>query len=150
MNYLLEFWGLEFPGGKATKYANAIIEMRVRVAVEWPEQLKWVIRSNWLINPWDKSGKFLALDEFMEELVRAYKQQYNPGGSESLDDHMRKVVAKCGIYFRSFLPCAALSPLQTQQSLGSSRPGPTLAHSQGSYTTGRNQRDSGNPFSFPH
>ena len=35
----------------------------------------------------------------MSELVRAYKQHYNPGGSEGLDDYMRKVVAKCVIYF---------------------------------------------------
>ena len=34
----------------------------------------------------------------MSELVRAYKQHYNPGGSEGLDDYMRKVVAKCVIY----------------------------------------------------
>ena len=34
MNYLLEFWGLEFLGAQATKYANAIIEIRVGIAVE--------------------------------------------------------------------------------------------------------------------
>ena len=99
MNYILEFMGLEFLGGKASRYATAIMEIRVGMAAEWSEELKRVVRSNWLINPWGKKDKFLALDEFMEELVRAYKQHYNPGGSEGLDDHMRKVVAKCVVYF---------------------------------------------------
>lgn len=46
---------------------------------EWDERLKNIVKANWMINPWGRSGKFLALDEFIEEIVRNLKGSYNPG-----------------------------------------------------------------------
>ncbi|KAF8432292.1 hypothetical protein BGX38DRAFT_1276825 [Terfezia claveryi] len=99
MEYLLQFLGPQFLGSNHSKYANALMEIRVGMAAEWSEELKEVVRANWVINPWGKRGKFLGLDEFMKELIRAYKQQYNPEALENLDEYMRKVIAHYIVYF---------------------------------------------------
>lgn len=101
MELLLQLWGPQFLCGSGNKYGAEILDIRCGMLSEWSKELKQVVRRNWVINPRGRSGKCLALDEFMEELVRALKQQYNPGNSENLDDFQRKVVARCAVYFMS-------------------------------------------------
>lgn len=54
-----------------------------------------VVKWNWVINPTGRVGHFLALDEYMEELVRGIKKLYNPGGSQQVEDFSRTVSARC-------------------------------------------------------
>ena len=44
-------------------------------------------------------GHFLALDEYMEELVRGIKKLYNPGGAQQAEDFSRTVSARCVAHF---------------------------------------------------
>lgn len=99
MEYVLQMWCPQFLAGQQTRYGLELLDMRCGFHGEWNEQLAKIIRSNWVINLWGKRDKFLGLDEFMEELVRALKHQYNAGHSDAQDEFMRKVVAKCVIYF---------------------------------------------------
>lgn len=66
---------------------------------DWSPELQDIIRANWVVNPWSKRSKFLGLDELMEEIVCALKDQYNPGGSDSQDIFLRKTIARCIIFF---------------------------------------------------
>lgn len=99
MEYVLQVWCPQFLVGQQTRYGLELLDMRCGFHGEWDEQLARLIRSNWVINPWGKADKFLGLDEFMEELVRALKDQYNAGHSDSQDQYMRTIVAKCIVYF---------------------------------------------------
>jgi hypothetical protein len=62
------------------------------------EKLVKIAIHNWVINPWCREGHFLAMDEFMENLVRALKVTYNPGGKHFIGEFDRKDIAKCVIY----------------------------------------------------
>ena len=75
------------------------MDIRVGMEGESDQRLKRVIRENWVINPWGRSGKFLGLDEFMEELVRNLKDIYNSGSSETLHTFARDVTARNIVYF---------------------------------------------------
>jgi hypothetical protein len=99
MEFIMELWGPQFVGGKLNNYGDALMDIRVGMEAEWAPELKTIIRQNWVINPWGKSGKFLGLDEFMEGLVRNLKELYNPGGSDVLERYMREVTARCVGYF---------------------------------------------------
>ncbi|KAF8416868.1 hypothetical protein EV426DRAFT_721563 [Tirmania nivea] len=90
--------GPTIPRKRGTKYGPELVELRCGMLYEWDEQLRVIIRRNWVINPRGRTGKNLGLDEFMEELVRAYKHQYNPGGSETLKNHQRNIIARCAIH----------------------------------------------------
>ncbi|KAF8471076.1 hypothetical protein BDZ91DRAFT_838517 [Kalaharituber pfeilii] len=90
--------GGDFIAGGGIKYGPELMDIRCGMLGEWDDRLKQIIRRNWIINPRGREGKALGLDEFMEEIVRAYKQQYNPGGSENLEDFQRKVIARCVLY----------------------------------------------------
>ncbi|KAF8451632.1 hypothetical protein BGX38DRAFT_1141968 [Terfezia claveryi] len=99
MELILQIWGPQFLGSSnASKYGPELIDIRCGMLGEWNDQLKQIIRRNWVINPRGRRGKCLGLDEFMEELVRVYKYQYNPGGSEMLEDHQRNVIARCALH----------------------------------------------------
>ena len=95
MEYVLQMWCPQFLAGQQTRYGLELLDMRCGFHGEWNEQLAKIVRSNWVINPWGKPDKFLGLDEFMEEVVRALKHQYNTGHSDSQDQFMRTTVAKC-------------------------------------------------------
>ena len=99
MELLLQIWCPQFLAGQQTKYRNELLDIRCGMLTEWSEELKWVVRSNWVINPWGKTDKWLALDEMMEELVRTLKEQFNPGGSDDQDKFTRETIARCIIYF---------------------------------------------------
>lgn len=98
MELILQLWGPQFLAGGGSKYGPELMDIRCGMVCEWTEELREIVRRNWVINPRGRSGKCLGLDEFMEELVRAYKQQFNPGGSETTDDFQRNVIARCAIY----------------------------------------------------
>ena len=51
------------------------------------------------MNPWSKGNHYLGIDEFIEELVQAIKDQYNLGNSDSLDNYIRYTISHCLIYF---------------------------------------------------
>ena len=99
MELLLQIWCPQFLAGQQTKYGNELFDIRCGMLAEWSKELKQVVRSNWVINPWGKTDKWLALDEMMEELVRALKEQFNPGGSDDQDKFTRETIARCIIYF---------------------------------------------------
>ncbi|KAF8416290.1 hypothetical protein EV426DRAFT_686853 [Tirmania nivea] len=82
MELLLELWCPQFLAGQQNKYGNELLDIRCGMLAEWSEELKKVVRANWVINPWGKRDKWLGLDEMMEELVRALKEQFTPGGSD--------------------------------------------------------------------
>lgn len=99
MELILQIWGPEFLGSSnASKYGPELMDIRCGMLGEWNNQLKEIMRQNWIINPHGRRGKCLGLDEFMEELVRVYKHQNNPGGSETLEDHQRNVIARCALH----------------------------------------------------
>ena len=52
-----------------------------------------------MINPTARVGHFLALDEYMEELVRGIKKLYNLGGPQQVEDFSRTVSARCLVHF---------------------------------------------------
>ena len=52
-----------------------------------------------MINPTGRGGHFLALDEYMEELIRGIKKLYNPGGSQQVEDFSWSVSARCVVHF---------------------------------------------------
>lgn len=99
MELLLQLWCPQFLAGQQSKYGNELLDIRCGMLAEWNEELQRVVRSNWVINPWGKKDKWLALDEMMEELVRAMKEQFSPGGSDDMDSFTRKTVCRCIIYF---------------------------------------------------
>lgn len=74
------------------------MDIRGGMLGEWNDQLQQIIRRNWILNPRGREGKCLRLDEFMQELVRVYKPQYNPVGFENLEDFQRRIIARCVIY----------------------------------------------------
>ena len=45
------------------------------------------------------AGKFLSLDEFIEELVRFFKQLYKLMGRDILDKYSWEVTVQCTVYF---------------------------------------------------
>lgn len=65
MEFIMQLWGPQFIGGKLNNYRDALMDIRVGMEAEWAPELKTIIRQNWVINTWGKSGKFLGLDEFM-------------------------------------------------------------------------------------
>lgn len=75
------------------------MDIRVGMKVEWDARLKKIVRGNWVINPWGRRGKFLGLDEFMEELVRNLKDIYKPGSSDVLESFAREITARNIVYF---------------------------------------------------
>ncbi|KAF8457345.1 hypothetical protein BDZ91DRAFT_800597 [Kalaharituber pfeilii] len=99
MQLMLELWGPQFIGNRQMNYGDALMDIRVGMEAEWSEELKKIVRANWVINPWGQTGKTLGMDEFMEELVRSLKDIYNPGGSDTLDNFMREVTCRCVVFF---------------------------------------------------
>ncbi|RPB18950.1 hypothetical protein L211DRAFT_795329, partial [Terfezia boudieri ATCC MYA-4762] len=99
MELLLELWCPQFLAGQQSKYGNELLDIRCGMLAEWSEELKRVVRANWVINPWGKRDKWLGLDEMMEELVRALKEQLTLGGSDDQDKFTRETIACCIIYF---------------------------------------------------
>jgi hypothetical protein len=77
---MIELLTPQFLGGKQFRYASELMEHMCGVRIEYSRELKEIILSNWVINPFGKEGHFLAQDEFMEEVIRHIKQIYNPGG----------------------------------------------------------------------
>lgn len=69
MELIFQLWGPQFVGSRQSNYGDALTDIRVGMCCEWEDVLKRIVKSNWVINPWGKSGKFLGLDEFIEELV---------------------------------------------------------------------------------
>lgn len=95
IEHIMQIWGPQFVGARQMNYADALMDIRVGMVEdgELDERLKKIVKANWVINPWGRSGKFLALDEFMEEIVRNLKDLYNPG-AKVLDNFTREVTAR--------------------------------------------------------
>jgi hypothetical protein len=66
---LLELLCPQFIGARQDRYATEILEHLCGVQIEYHGTLKTLIHRNWLINPSNQKGKFVTLDEFMEEIV---------------------------------------------------------------------------------
>jgi hypothetical protein len=79
--WMLEILTPQFLGGKQYRYASELMEHMCGMRIEYSKRLKELIYRNWLINPFNKEGHFLAVDEFMEEIIRHVKLIYNPGGN---------------------------------------------------------------------
>ena len=99
MEYILQLWCPQFLAGQQTKYGYELLDIRCGMLAEWSEPMRKVVKHNWVINPWNKRGKNLGLDEFMEEVVRAIKDQYNPGNAEHIEWYSRQTLARCIVYF---------------------------------------------------
>lgn len=99
VEHIMQIWGPQFIGARQMNYGDALMDIRVGMVEggEWDERLKKIVKANWVINPWGRSGKFLALDEFMEEIVRNLKDLYNPG-AKVLDNFTREVTARNVVY----------------------------------------------------
>ena len=70
MGYLLEIWTTQFLGGKMHKYARELMEIQCGMRGEWTDELKRVVRHNWVVDPWNRKGDhYLPQDECMEELI---------------------------------------------------------------------------------
>lgn len=101
MEFILQLWGPQCLAGNQVKYGHELLDIRCGMLADWSEELQDVIRANWVVNPWGKKTKFLGLDELMEQVVRALKDQYNPGGGESQEAFLRKTISRCIIFFMS-------------------------------------------------
>lgn len=99
MELILQVWGPQCLAGNQVKYGHEMLDIRCGMLADWSPELRDVIRSNWVVNPWGKNSKFLGLDELMEEIVRAMKDQYNPGSTDSQDAFLRKTISRCIIFF---------------------------------------------------
>lgn len=97
LEYIMQLWGVQFVGSRQHNYSDALMDIRVGMEAEWDERLKKVMRQNWVINPWGRRGKFLGLDEFMEEIVRNLKDLQNPG-SGILETFAREMTARNVVY----------------------------------------------------
>jgi hypothetical protein len=80
ISFMVELLTAQFLGGKQYRYAAELMEHMCGMRIEYSKKLKEIVLNNWIINPFNKMGHFVALDEFMEEIVRHIKLIYNPGG----------------------------------------------------------------------
>lgn len=70
---VMDSLGPQFLGAKQHKYAWELFEVGCGFKKEWTKELQHIVKWNWVINVSGRPGHFLALDEYMEELIRGIK-----------------------------------------------------------------------------
>jgi hypothetical protein len=66
---------------KLKNYRQLSLDFKAARVKEWTEEMRELWLLNCVVNLSGKKGKFLAIDEFNEWIVRAVKDLYNPSGT---------------------------------------------------------------------
>ncbi|EGX47940.1 hypothetical protein AOL_s00081g267 [Orbilia oligospora ATCC 24927] len=83
-----------FSGSGMNNYLYEFMDFKAATTKEYSSVLLDILKQNWLLNPSGLPGKFMAIDEFTEYIVRMLKDIYGINLTDKTENHRRFVISR--------------------------------------------------------